>query len=384
MLQFDWFLQGHEHRNDYIRFGLMKRHLAGELVLRVHPLAESAAFGFQPRGESADFRHTSLFCVTRGQNRLRVFIDNEDGFTHLCPLVEEVDLYFCCPYNRRFHVDRQFIEPYPWQTEEDVRWHREQAERVLHRFSAEQFRKILPLGPTISELTLRGAKTPGRLAQKLANAGDKVRRMVRKVAPSLGGEPWMSEYRRFAQRYDQMLSYRKLSLEKDVVSREALWRDGWPRHRVALHEQLHALKGRWNIRGQLTEADGWAEWSPAAKERLGKPMQLDRGFEDEILSSRLPVFPTGAHWGWRGIVFLTLCAGSRCLIDRPMYEPYFSFDEFDCVYNPGDWSGIEPLLTATTDSEWLAARRRNQAVFDRRMTPEAYTSYLIGELNKRL
>lgn len=44
-------------------------------------------------------RHTVLIIVRRGSQSFKVLIEAEDSFYQLCPLISEVDLYFCHSYN---------------------------------------------------------------------------------------------------------------------------------------------------------------------------------------------------------------------------------------------------------------------------------------------
>jgi hypothetical protein len=189
------------------------------------------------------------------------------------------------------------------------------------------------------------------------------------------------------------MSYRELPLKYDTVSREALW--GWPNNRVALHRRLRALSAKRLVYCQLTPLDA-CELHPDSPEleiesqhlpylaALQTPFHIEDTFERAVCSSRLAVFPTGYHWGWRGIMFVALCAGGPMLIDRPVYEPYFELSNFELFINGGDWSSIDDLLDSIDADQWLAIRAHNQMTFDRYLSPSAVGHYLVNQIKRSM
>lgn len=385
MLTVTWFRNDHEFRNDYLRMALMRAHDRGTLAYRERPQAAGGDFGMSAEVVAHGHRHTSLFVAEEDGRRQLCAVDNEDGFIHLQgDLLEAVDVYFCCPYTSAFHRDRAFPDPLPWQTEFDVAPYREKAAVLVERFG-DHFGKIRPLIPTPTSMS------GGVEAMTPAERKRQIRAHRRRKLAFWRGDPelWRVDQDTYEARYRQMVGYRDLDLRHDIVSRESLW--GWPENRIALHERLRALRaeGR-DVHARLTPladahdlARNELHISQASLDRLDAltgPFTLDEPYESALASSRLGVFPTGFHWGWRGIAFLALCMGIPTYQDRPLYEPYFAFDEFDVTLNEGTWDQLRELLDATTESEWSATKAHNQKVFDERLAPDAVATYLIASL----
>lgn len=385
MLTVTWFRNDHEFRNDYIRMALMRAHDRGELAYRERTPAEGRELGLPDALATREHRHTSLFVVEEGGRRQLCAIDNEDGFIHLQgDLLEAVDVYFCCPYTAAFHRDRGFPEPLPWQTEFDIAPYREKAAALVERLG-DHFGKIRPLilTPTSMSSGIK-AMTPDERARQIRA------HRLRKLAVWRGDrELWRVDQQTYEARYRQMVGYRAHGLRHDVVSRESLW--GWPENRIALHRRLHTLKaeGR-DVYARLTPlADTHdvtknelhvSEASLALLDTLTGDFGLDEPYEEALASSRLGVFPTGFHWGWRGIAFLALCMGIPTYQDRAVYEPYFDFGEFEVETNEGTWDRLRELLDGTSEADWTATKAHNQRVFDECLAPDAVAAYLISSL----
>lgn len=385
-MQITWFRHNHEARNDYFRYALMKRHLKGKLTYRELPQERGYDFGLSDDLVQHNHRHTSILHVADGPRSRLVAIDNEDGFIHMQPFVREVDAYFCCPFTTAFHREKRFPSLLPWQSEEDVESYRTRASELIEQYG-EHFEKVRRLTPTPTTLADFDA-----MSQSEWRTAVWKHRFRRLQVWRQDRELWRHHYAACEARYNQMLGYRDLSLHYDVVCRESLW--GWPDNRIELHKRLHSLREEgYEVYSQLTPANEEEAIPPrfevteenrARLEDLMGPMHLDDPYETALGRSRLAVFPTGFHWGWRGIMFLGLCVGLPALMDRPIYEPYFDFDEFEIVYNEGTWGQVRKLVNEIDKTQWEAIKQKNQEVFDAYLSPEGVGDYLHDELRHLL
>lgn len=385
-MQITWFKHGHEARNDYFRYALMKRHLEGDLEYREVPQEGGRDFGIPESLVQHNHRHTSFFVVKDGSKSRLIAIDNEDSFVHMQPFIKEVDAYFCCPFTTAFHREQKFPPLLPWQTEEDVEPYRAKASELTEKYG-EHFEKVRKLTPTPTTLADFG-KMP-RPKWRRAVWKHRFRRLQFWKNDK---ELWRHDYAACEARYEQMLGYRNLSLHYDIVCRESLW--GWPDNRIELHKRLDNLRvNGYEVYSQLTPASeeeaipsrfDVTEENRARLDELMQPMDLDDHYEKALGRSRLAVFPTGFHWGWRGIVFLGLCAGLPILMDRPIYEPYFDFSEFEVAYNEGTWEKVNRLVDEIDEDRWRAIKTKNQRVFDDYLSPGMVGFYLQSELREML
>lgn len=394
MLDIVWFTNAHEYRNHFFRLGFDQLARRGRVRLSRHPVDRGADYGLPAAFVCNNWRHASVLQVSDGRGRrIRVLIDNEDGFVHLHPLIEQVDLYFCVPYVSAFHERKEFITPFPWQTENDVSEYRLKAGEIISRFG-DHFGKVRRLCPTPTALSPSHSPSPpkSRLARKLANARHKIGKNFR---ARLGIAEPVLEVGGWESRWNELMSMRGGTIEYDIVSCESLW--GWPSHRIRLHDRLRSLSTRFKIHHQLTPvgptdpAAGLLETLSADERELylelaksvasPQPMR----FEHSITHSRLAVFPTGYHWGWRGITFVCLAAGGPILMDRPVYEPYFDLGELQIFYNDGtDWGQLEGLLESIDEPRWRSIRDHNCRAFDRLLSPSAAAEYMVGVIERHM
>jgi hypothetical protein len=177
-----------------------------------------------------------------------------------------------------------------------------------------------------------------------------------------------------------LLALRHAPLKYDVVLNDSLW--GWPARRISLHNQLDCLKDRFAIHAKLS-------WAPPvsfdASDRLGLcsadfPRVIGQitDYEEMLASSRLGIFATGFHWGWRSIMTLTMLFGIPVLTDRLLLQPWFDMEQFDLTFNDGeDWSYIADLLNDISAENWRSRRERNARLYDTFMAPEAVASYVV-------
>ena len=271
----------------------------------------------------------------------RFAVDNADGFIHLSDLLEDVDLYFAGPFLSSLYRERKPPAFYPWQRDDDLSAYVNAAEDLTARLG-DHFHKIHPFIPM-----------PFKMWDTRPGAVAAVRRKARRLAPA----------RMHRARYDQILRLRRAALELDVVCRDTLW--GSKAHRIALHELLRSLEATRRIHAELLD--------PGRAPTNG----LARPFEEALASSRLCVLASGKHWGWREIGFLALAVGLPILMDRPLYEPYVSLDEFRLWYTANEWEELPGLLEQIDDEEWAAIKAHNQAQFDASFAPEPVARYLL-------
>jgi hypothetical protein len=93
-------------------------------------------------------------------------------------------------------------------------------------------------------------------------------------------------------------------------------------------------------------------------------------------SSRLAIFPTGKHWEWRAITFLSLMSGEPILMDKSMFEPYFPLNEFEIFYDENEWSNLEDIINLVSNDQWQLIRKHNQSLFDRYLSPIPVGNYI--------
>jgi hypothetical protein len=201
MTEVYWFTHGHEDRNDWLRFGLMRLHAAGELHLEERPLAEAEhSFDFDPAITAHTHRHTSVIALRDGARTVRVLVDSEDSFFWMCPLVRFVDVYFCTGYNRSFFKKREFIPPYSWQTEVEVAFYKKRAAELVDTLGAEfsRVRPFAPIGPNL----FSGGAIPWPI-QKARNLYSRASSLLNR------GTPWLLRYLDFEARYRSLKALRR-------------------------------------------------------------------------------------------------------------------------------------------------------------------------------
>ncbi len=372
MIRVRWFRHGHEQRNDWLRFGLMRLHRAGRVRYGEYPLGACVAAGFDASVSDHEHRHTSVVLVEDGSSALRCIVDSEDSFFWMSPLVHHADLYFCAGYNRKFFEERTFTPPFAWQQPEEIAFYVQRARDLVRDHGAvfERVRPFVPIGPDLHiELALP------RLARKLRNAHHKM------ASRALSSQSWFFAYRDFEVRYRKLLSLRSAPALHDIVLLDTLW--GWPRHRHALHLRLRELaeagchihaRLRWS---EPTSLDGGDRFPLSA---AGFPLETGRveNYESMLASSRLGVFATGFHWGWRNIMTLALMWGLPIHADRLLLEPWFDMDRFEISWNDDvDWPNVGARLAAVSDVERARIKAHNQSAFDALLAPERVAEYFI-------
>jgi hypothetical protein len=371
MLSVRWFTNAHEHRNYWLRFGFMRLHRAGRVRYREYPLKACMEAGFPAAVAAHEHRHTSVIAIDDGARTVRCIVDGEDSFFQLTSLIKHADLYFCAGYNAAFFEEERFDPPYAWLHPHEYSHYAEKAAELVRSFSDcfSCVRPFVPIGPNM------GGKLPTfPLSQKLINAHHKLRTRLHDT------QPWLLAYLEFETRYRRLLALRDASLSYDVVLLDTLW--GWPRHRYALHKRLQSLAGTYSIHSRL-------KWHPPCSLDGSDREPLDPAdfpietgyvgdYEQMLASSRLAVFATGFHWGWRNIMTLALMWGLPVYMDRLLLQPWFDMGRFEITWNEGaQWEGLDATLAAIRPEVWQRIKCHNQAVFDEVLSPERVAEYVV-------
>jgi len=373
MIQVRWFRNALEHRNYWLRFGLMRMHRAGQIRYSEYPLASCTDAGFDPATAQHEHKHTSVVAVQDGATTRRCIVDSEDSLFWMSPpLLRYADLYFCSGYNRAFFEEKTFTPLYNWQQQKEVSFYVQRA-RDLVRDGGELFDRVRPFVPLAPEMHMDRRATFAM--RRLRNLDHKISTRIRK------SQSWRFEFGDFEARYRQLLALRDAPRLYDVVLLDTLW--AWPRHRYALHMRLKELAeaGR-EIHARLNWSDLVAldggEDFPVPTQDF--PVETGRvgDYERMLASSRLAVFATGLHYGWRMIMTLALMWGLPVRSDRLLMEPWFDLNQFEIGWNEDlDWHRVSAELYGLTSDRIVRIRSHNQAAFDRLLAPEKVADYFI-------
>jgi hypothetical protein len=366
-----WFRHDDEHRNELLRYGLMRLAKERRITYREAPRSEASEAGFSSIFASASLHHISILAIALEGKTIQCLVDGEDSFYWLSPLIAEVDLYFCSGFNAQFFRGFEFPRPNAWQSDEQISYYRSRAKELIeeHRIHFSKVRPFVPIGPSLS-----AAEEAGGAVRKIRNARHKFGSFI---SDDLY---WQLDYEAYSRRYARLLSLRHAPLKYDVVLNDSLW--GWPMRRIGLHEELRSLKHKFAIHAKLS-------WAPPARfdgsDRLGlcssdfpRVIGQINDYERMLASSRLGVFATGFHWGWRSIMTLAMLFGIPVLTDRLLLQPWFKLDQFDLAFNDGkDWSCVASALAEISAETWRERRERNARVYDIFMAPEAVANYVL-------
>jgi len=173
-----------------------------------------------------------------------------------------------------------------------------------------------------------------------------------------------------------------------VVLRDSLW--GWPRHRIALHRELARLAAEgWSVRAELhhRRAEPYELGDQPPPDPAAFPLVVGGGvgpgYEMALAASRVGVFATGFHYGWRNIVTLAWAIGLPVLCDPFPYR--FPFDHRPLLtWTGGDWSDLEDRLRPLVIPD-AAARQRRLQHFDAVCSPLAVGQQLLDDcLDRRV
>jgi hypothetical protein len=367
-----WYRHGYENRNDWVRYGLMLLHGDGKITYVEKDLAQATEGGYSPEVASTNHRHLSFLVLSVNNKTCKLIIDGEDSFIHLSGFIREADFYFTAGYNSELYRNMQFPNMDAWYSETDISWYKNKVDEIITQLG-DQFHKIkpfIPIGPDLNSET-----QPGFLLRKIDSLIHRLKKAINNA------NNWLPVKRSFDKRFAQLLALRNEKLLYDVVLKDTLW--GWPPHRIKLHQKLKQLAGTRKISSVLnwhepSYHDGSID-SPADRSKF--PMitgEEINNYELMLSQSKLGVFATGFHWGWRNIMTLALFTGIPVIIDTPVLEPYFDIDEFSLLYNSGaDWDNLDEHLACIDNTKWIHIKQQNQMVFDARMSPRATAGYII-------
>lgn len=368
-----WFRQDHEHRNDWLRFGFMQMHKAGDIRYREFCYDARTEFGYDTAPTAVAQKANSLLHVSDGSRQVRCVVESNDSFFVMSDLVDHCDLYFCAGYNGGFFEERKIPDPLAWQTSQDVAVYQARGADLIarHGKSFDRVRPFVPIAPNLGR-----AKDISPSHQRLRNLRHKLHSSVSKT------RDWAPEFADFTARYDYLLSLRSRDCLYDIVLLDSLW--GWPRHRVRLHEALRQqlAQGR-DIRARLN----WvapSEWDGSVHDSLDEsnfPMVTGLGidgYELMLAQSRLATFATGFHYGWRNILTLCLMIGVPVMADRIILEPWFGLEGFEIFWNDdADWSGVASTLDRLDVEKRARIAAKNTAAFDEVMRPSDVGRYVL-------
>lgn len=373
MQRLTWFTNPHEQRNHLLKYGLMKLHQAGVIRFEVRHSSALADYDLSDSLKYHTHRHTTLLLYEHKRCRRWILVDSEDSFVQLCPLIQEVDLYFCAGYNSEIFQHKTFLQPYAWQTEADIASYRSRVQQIIQQLGEHfpKVKKFVPIGPDSGQWG-----TQPWLKQKWQNLRSKAYKTL------ANKHDWQPEFEVFEQRYATIQALRDSRLQYDVVLADTLW--GWAHHRYELHQKLGQLAQTYQIYSQL-------KWNEAAEDSGLRPEQfplisrpIAGNYEQMLAASRLAVFATGFHWGWRNIMTLSLYWGLPIYMDQPVLEPYFDFNEFKVFYNTDRWASLERYLQEIDPSIWQRIKTHNQAVYDRYLLPEKVAEYFLETIASSL
>jgi hypothetical protein len=291
-----WFTNSHEQRNHLLKYGLMKIAKEGKIEFLEQEHSQLLEYNFPSPIKEHIHRHTSFLLYVNGNRTKKILVDSEDSFVHLHPLIQDVDIYFCAAYNHDFHAEKQFIQKYSWQTDDDVLEYERKSQKLILDFGDHfhKIKKFIPIGFNLSHPIKHSY-----IEQKIINVKHKLIKSVFKR------KDWSHDLQMFESRYEYVQKLRNQELIHDVVLYDTLW-GGWPRHRYALHQKLQELSKQYKIYSVLKWDDS-AEKSEFVKEQFPLISQPILGnYEEMIAASRLGVFAAGFHWGWRNIMTLAL------------------------------------------------------------------------------
>lgn len=366
-----WFTNSHEQRNHLLKYGLMKIAQSGKIKFLEQHHSQLLDYDLPESIKKHKHRHTSFLLFINGNQTKKILVDSEDSFIHLQDLIKDIDIYFCSAYNHDFHVEKRFIQTYSWQTDDDIVEYKRKSRQLILDFGDHfyKIRKFIPIG-----FDLFHPIKYSYIEQKFINVRSNL------VKSILNQKDWKYDLQMFELRYNYVQQLRDRQLEHDIVLYDTLW-GGWPRHRYSLHRKLQGLSKKYNIYSVL-KWDSSAENSEFKKDQfplISKPIQGN--YEEMLSASRLGVFATGFHWGWRNIMTLALFLGIPIYMDKPVFEPYFDFNEFQIFYNTDNWKSLQAILNQIDYDLWLKIKSHNQKLYDKYLSPEKVADYFINSLN---
>jgi hypothetical protein len=369
MIKIIWFKNAHEQRLNWLKFGLMQLHEQKKILFheKNNDLLKFEAVSDAIKNH--EHRHTVILKYINNNISKFILVDAEDSFFQICSLIKDVDLYFCSSYNSDFFINKKDSFQLNWQSSEDVLYYNETAKNLINKFGNyfNKVKKLIPIAPSLDIVD----NDSNLVVQKYKNVYFKLYQFIFKK------NPWKNAYKLFNKRYNILLSYRNIPTEYDIVLLDSLW--GWPSHRIELHKQLQLLKGSLNILSELryVKNDQTTELDPSLFPMITNPVGKD--YELKLAASKLGVFATGFHFGWRNIVMLAFMIGIPVYTDEIILEPHFDFNLFKHFTNHKNFEDIELIIQSLNKKEFAETKKHNQQVFDSYMHPTKVAEYFISE-----
>ena len=372
MIKIIWFKNSHEQSLNWLKFGLMQLHKKKEITFIEKDNDQLKSENVSDVIKNHKHRRTVILKVIKNEVTKFVFVDAEDSFFHLRSIIADVDFYFISSYNSDFFIHKKTDYLLSWHKIEDVKEYKEIATDLIGKYGNEFYKvkKLFPIGPG---LDLQLPKS-GWLQSKLKNLQFKFYKNF------FGSNNWEEAYKLFQKRYAILLSYRNEPLVYDVVALDTLW--GWPEHRMELHNQLKQHSTQFNILSELRFNDNKHTTHIDSKDFPIVSHPISGNYEQKLASSRLGVFATGYHFGWRNIVMVALMVGIPIYSDEIILEPYFDWNLFKIFYNKGNFEDLPNLLHSISETEWQKIKQYNQGVFDRYMHPIKVAEYFIKTISE--
>ena len=374
MIKIIWFKNSHEQSLNWLKFGLMQLHKKKKIIFVEKDNDQLKFENVSDAIKNHKHRRTVILKVIKNGLTKFIFADAEDSFFHLSHLIKDIDIYFISSYNTDFFIHKKTDYLLSWHNQEEVMEYKEIATDLISKYGNEFYKvkKLFPIGPG---LDLQLPKL-GWIQSKLKNLLFKLHKSL------LGSNNWEEAYKLFEMRYAKLLSYRNEPLLYDIVALDTLW--GWPEHRMELHNQLMLLSSQFNILSELrfNENKHTKHIDPNDFPIVSNLINGD--YEQKLVSSRLGVFATGYHFGWRNIVMVALMAGIPIYSDEIILEAYFDWNLFKIFYNKGNFEKLPNLLSSITEEEWLIIKKHNQKVFDEFMHPLKVAEYFVNTISESL
>lgn len=370
MIKIIWFKNSHEQRLSWLKFGLMQLHHQRQIKFVEKNNTELNKENLHPAIVNHTHRHTVIIKVEKNTNSKFVLVDAEDSFFQLCPLIQYVDFYYCSAFNTDFFIHKKFDTQFAWQTAEDVEGYKRSTDELIENYSNyfHKVKKLFPIGPSLDYTV----ESRNYLSQKLINFKSKLYKWMYAI------NSWEESYLNFQLRYSQLLSYRVSPVQNDIVLLDSLW--GWPEHRINLHKKLIDLSAnfailselKFNLNDQTKHLD--SSHFPMVSSIVGNDYEL------KLASSRLGVFATGFHFGWRNIMFFALMIGIPVYSDEIILEPYFNLKEFKIFWNKNQFENLEEIIKSISVNDLENIKKQNQINFDKYMSPLACAKYFVASL----
>ncbi len=374
-----WFSNHHEHSLHWLKLGLMQLARQGQIRLQERPTV--AAEGWLPADlRQRHYRRIVLLGLEWRCQRRLVAVDGEDSPFQLSDLIERVDRYYTCTYCPHLFQERRFAFSLPWQSEAEIRPYRHRFAEVVRRYG-EQFAKVRPWAPIGPDLEWpRPLRSLPR--RKLANLRHKLQLRC------TGTVDWRPQFECFSARWAQIKGLRTLTPCLDVVLLDSLW--GWPRHRIALHRQLDVLAEQgYGISSRLSyrRPEPYELGDQPSPEPAEFPMQVGEpiagNYEQLLAASRLGVFATGFHYGWRSIVTLAWALGLKTLQDPFTYTFLFDAAPFHQPLGMEGWAGLPGALDQARQ-EVPEERQMRWEIFDQVASTQRIAAQVVDQLSTEL